>query len=321
MRSSSGFSTLYFNVLRSELLFLEKRRIGLLKLLLLAAVVAIFGALVLLGLILQHTPNPQMLMLTLPFLIILAVLAYMFTDQYKPYVSIFKETIIRKLIQHLDENLTYFSKGFVREEKFIQSTLFLQQPDRFGGDDYVSGTLGQTNIEFSEIKAEIRQDNGKNKHWHTLFHGLFFVADFNKNFIGETVVVPDLAENTLGWVGNMIQSWNVMRNGDLVKLEDPVFEKLFAVYSTDQVEARYILTPALMQHITSFKKKCKKNIYLAFVDSQIFIAVNYNKNLFEPRFFRTLLDFEQMEDYYRELELAINIVDQLNLNTRIWGKS
>jgi len=34
-----------------------------------------------------------------------------------------------------------------------------------------------------------------------------------------------------------------------VGLVDPVFEKIFEAYGTDQVEARYLLTPTFMQRL------------------------------------------------------------------------
>jgi hypothetical protein len=52
----------------------------------------------------------------------------------------------------------------------------------------------------------------------------------------------------------------------------------------------------------------------------VFVAVSYTKNLFEPRLFRTILDFELVQEYFEDLQLAIGIVDDLNLNTRIWSK-
>ena len=43
-------------------------------------------------------------------------------------------------------------------------------------------------------------------------------------------------------------------------------------------------------------------------------------DLFEPRLFQTLLDFKPVRQYFEDIELAVGIVDDLNLNTRIWSK-
>ena len=59
---------------------------------------------------------------------------------------------------------------------------------------------------------------------------------------------------------------------------------------------------------------------MSFVGSKVFVAVSFTRNLFEPKLFRTLLDFGLIQEYFEDLQLAIGIVEDLNLNTRIWSK-
>ena len=238
----------------------------------------------------------------------------------KNYVSDFKSKIIHRIIEFIDPKLKYKKHDYITQPNFVNSNLFKRKPDRYRGDDYVAGLLGATQVEFSEIDAEYVTRNSKgHTQYHRIFKGLFFIADFNKNFSGKTIVLPDTAERLFGQFGSMMQSWNKGR-GELVKLEDPKFEKLFVVYGDDQVEARYLLSTSLMKRITDFKKKSKKPIHLAFIGSKIFIAISYSKDLFEPRVFNTLLAFKPIKEYYEDLQLAIGIVEDLNLNLRIWNK-
>ena len=102
-------------------------------------------------------------------------------------------------------------------------------------------------------------------------------------------------------------------------MDDPEFEKQFVVYGSDQVEARYILSTSLMRRILDYKNKTKKSIYISFIDDKLFFAISYFKNLFEPKLFMTLLNFNLIKEYYEDLELTISIVEELNLNIRIWG--
>jgi hypothetical protein len=132
------------------------------------------------------------------------------------------------------------------------------------------------------------------------------------------VVLPDTAERMLGKFGQNLQSMS--SRGQLVKLENPEFEKEFCVYSDDQVEARYILSPSLMQRIVEFKRKWDTKIYMSFRDSKVYIAIKMNKNLFETRLFKSIEDFNFIEENIRFLILITGIVEDLNLNTRIWSK-
>ena len=186
------------------------------------------------------------------------------------------------------------------------------------------GSVGKTEVRFSEVHAEYKTESRDSKghrktHWHTIFKGLFFIADFNKEFHGRTVVLPDTAEKLFGGFGKMLQKMNLSRD-ELVKLESPEFEKEFAVYGTDQVEARYILSTSLMERILNFKRKTRMPVSVAFVHSNVCLALETRKNMFEPRIFRTLLDFDLVSDYLEDLQLAVGIVEELNLNTRIWTK-
>ena len=70
-----------------------------------------------------------------------------------------------------------------------------------------------------------------------------------------TLLYPDTAEKMFGKFGQSLQSLNgKMAHGgrDVVKLEDPEFEKEFVVYAHDQVEARYVLSPSLMRRLLEF---------------------------------------------------------------------
>lgn len=244
---------------------------------------------------------------------------------YANYRAEFKRSIIFRIVSFVDGRLQYSAGGCVPEPLFRQSKIFQRKPDRYYGDDFVSGKAGETQMEFSEVHAKYKEERRdmkgrKQTEWHDIFNGLFFVADFNKNFNGITVVLPDTAEKLFGaTVGQMFQSWNRPR-GELIKLEDPEFEKMFVVYGDDQLEARYILSPGLMQRIKDFRKKAGKEIYISFSGSKLFVAIPYRKSLFEPRLFKTMLDFQPIQGYFEDLQLAMGIVEDLNLNTRIWGK-
>ncbi len=257
------------------------------------------------------------------FIIAVAICAvlggFVCTALSKGYVSNFKVLVIGKIVKFVDESLNYNPRGYIPRSTFVLSKIFTTKPNRYKGDDLVSGKMGATAIEFSELNAVYESGSGKNRHRHTVFKGLFFVGDFNKDFRGWTVVLPDTAERLFGRLGQKLQAMNIFR-GQLIKLEDPEFERNFAVYGSDQIEARYILSTSLMSRIVDFKKSSGRKIHLSFVGSRVFVAISYTRSLFEPRIFTTLLDFEPIRGYFEDLQLAVGIVDELNLNTRIWSK-
>jgi hypothetical protein len=240
----------------------------------------------------------------------------------KKYRLNFKNKIVAKIAAYVDENLVYSPEGFVTREEFSNSAIFQKYCNSFTGEDHFKGKIGKTVIEFSEVVGRHKTTTGtgskRKEQYTTIFKGVFFVADFNKNFSGYTLVLPDTAEKMLGKFGQNLQAFS--SRGELIKLEDPEFEKEFCVYSNDQVEARYILSPSLMQRIVEFKRKWNTKVYLSFRDSKVYIAIKLDKNLFETRLFKSIVDYNFIEENIRFLILLTGIVEDLNLNTRIWTK-
>lgn len=240
------------------------------------------------------------------------------------YVQEFKLRIIRRIVEFMDPSLEYWPTGHISDVEFNSSRIFGQYPDRMRGDDLVWGKIGLTPIKFSEVHAEHETQTTdrygrRHRRYRTIFKGIFFMADFNKKFYGKTVVLPDTAERLFGGLGSLLQSLNRSR-GELVKLDDPEFERHFVVYADDQIESRYVLSTSLMKRIVEFRKKTGKRLYLSFVGSQAFLAIAYRRSLFEPRVFSSITGFKHVREYFEDLQLALGIVEDLNLNTRIWTK-
>ncbi len=323
MKTLEDLSEFYKTTLINDLKPLEARRKSLVNKFLIVGAF-ILGGIVIGFAVIAAAGVPTPVIFFVPVILGIILSAIIFSVMSKGYVQEFKGTIIGKLVNFLDDNLAYSQSACILQSTYMASTIFTRRPDRYRGDDHVAGKVGATQIEFSELKTEYKTTSTNSKghrqtHWHTIFKGLFFVADFNKHFACETVVLPDTAQKLFGRLGQKLQSLNVFR-GQLIKLEDPEFERLFVVYGDDQVQARYILSTSLIQRIVQFKTRSQKPIYLSFVGSKVFVAVSYTKNLFEPKIFSTLLNFGPIRQYYEDLQLAVGIVEDLNLNTRIWSR-
>jgi hypothetical protein len=324
MKSESDLKYFYDSTLSGLLKGLEgKRRILVSKII---AVWAVLGSVSLSGLLISVLlVNPGIAVAMFIFSLIIGLIIHFifFNSGIKSFTTEFKERIVGEIVRFIDKNLVYTPKNGIPQSAYMNSTIFPTNPDMYNSEDHVSGKIGETQIEFSKVhslyKTESTDSKGKHRtEWHTIFNGLFFIADFNKNFTGTTLVLPDFAEKNFGVLGKMFQSWNLGRNERLVKLEDPEFEKIFVVYGDNQITARYILTPGIMQRIVEFRNKLDDSVYMSFRDSKIYVAISNSGNMLEPRIFRSNEDFALIKKYFENLSLACMIVEELNLNTRIW---
>lgn len=249
----------------------------------------------------------------------ITLIALLYKFMIKDYTVEFKTNIIKPLIHAIDEKLLYSYADYIPEYLFERSKLF-ETPDKISGNDFVKGSIDGINIQFSDIHAQKKNENSRGKDtWSTMFQGLFIIADFNKHFNAQTVVLPDSAQKRFGdLIGHWLQSNNASRE-ELVKMDNPDFEKEFVVYSSNQIEARYILSHSLMKKLLDFKHKSKHDIHISFIDRQIYIAIEYDRDLFEPSLFHSLLDYKVAMDYVKTLHLALGVVEELKLNQKLWS--
>ncbi len=277
----------------------------------------------------------------LPF-VIEAVRKAKVPDTATPLV---RSTILEPVITFWDPSFRYQPSGAISRAEFEASRLFAGESfNTYAGEDLVTGRHGSTAFRFSELHVKNVTRRKNRSETQTIFDGLFFVADFNKSFRGQTLVLPDTAERALGSFGRAFQSLASGASGlQLVELEDPTFERAFTVRSTDPVEARYLLSTSLMQRILAFHDNSGAKLRLGFRGGRVYVAVPLPGNLFgmqgglaafggnplggligsfgSAAALAKPLSLDEVRRWGSELLFATSIVDELDLNTRIWSKA
>lgn len=319
MKSRSELTDFYYTKLYPTLSELDKRRKHLLhRIFVVGVIFSLISLLIFIALSSSLFQSFELIVFALFLYFSIGTFIYKFL--IKDYTLEFKQKIIKPLIKAIGKDLSYNCHHHIQEHLFTRSDLF-KKPDRLSGNDYVKGLVKGTKIEFSDLHAEVRYKDSKNKEsWSTLFRGLFIVAEFNKNFSAKTLVLPDRAQSAFGdLIGAWLQSNNFARD-ELVRLDDSEFEREFVVYSKDQIESRYILSHSLMKRLLELKQRSGHPIYVSFIGNHIHIAIEYKKDLFEPSIFYSLLEYKIAMEYIETLHLALSIVDELKLNEKIWSK-
>jgi len=255
-------------------------------------------------------------------LIIGIVMYFQIDGEAKKYQIAYKTNVVSSALKTINESLVFTPQSGLPEYEFISSELFTTEPDRYKTQDLVSGTADKTSFEFAEVKAEYKTEtqtkNGTKTTWHTIFEGIIFVADFNKNFNVSTVVRPKGVAAAIGsWFSKNVFSFG---NSELVHLENTTFDEIFVTYSKNQIEARYILTPAMMERILDLNQKSEDTISISFIHSKMYIAFPLSHNYFEAPIHSSLLVPDLLTDDLSIVKFMQDIVQELDLNTRIWGK-
>lgn len=242
-----------------------------------------------------------------------------FAGGKKEYSLSFKNQIVNGMAKALAPEVTYQPQREVDQSWFERSELFSRNPDRYSGEDYFSGSIGETDLFFSEIHAESRhtrtRDGKTETYYKTIFQGILFAADFHKEFQGEVSVRPDGLE-AFGALGRAFQKLG----GKVERMENPEFERLFKVTANDPIEARYILTPLMQERIVELAKLYSSEIILSFRDSLVYLAIPQKQDWFEANLHTPADNAAQLQTIYNQLSSCFGLVEQLDLNTRIWTK-
>lgn len=239
----------------------------------------------------------------------------------KEYRGIFKQEIFAKAAQEVLPGIRYLPENMVPQGQFVAGGLFDSRIDRYQGEDYFAGRVGATDLLFSELHVEREEKSTDSEgrtstQWVTVFRGIYLVADFHKDFRCQVKIVPDVAEANFGWLGRKLQGFS----GNLVRLENPEFERAFKVTSDDDVGAHYLLTPDMQERFLNLRNRWSAGIRAALFDSCLHLAIPLQGAWFEGENGMPAGAAAPLENFLHQLVSVLHITETLDLNTRIWTK-
>ena len=240
------------------------------------------------------------------FIVLFALMAasYWIYISINKYAASIKSDIFPNILSFLGD-YHYFPLGKSRMVSFKDSAIIPKLECEINKDEIVGEYKG---VGITILATQFRSC----EFFDEEFKGIAISLDMNKKFLGKTIVKHDK--------GGLINWLSAKRNKDLdnVKLEDPLFEKIFEVYSNDQVEARYLLTTSFMQRLLNLKDSFGgEKVECSFYDESLFIMIPVKKNLFEPGPIYESEDFvDDAQNVLKEMNDIFQIIDLLKLDQK-----
>jgi len=220
------------------------------------------------------------------------------------YRARFKRDIVPEIFRAVCPSATYEPLQGITESVFDAPGLFNTR-GAYSSDDRVRGRIGRTPFEFSEVGRAYSTGSGRNSRSYVVFRGLFFHLDFNQHLNGVTLIEPRKAQSHQ--IGE--------RDGlGLIATDNPEFEKEFKVYTSDESEARALLTTAMIEALLTLRGQADKPVFVAFKGRRAYVAVHYARPLFEPGVAQTTSP-AAVREIAEHFALVDIIVRELNLNT------
>ncbi len=227
-------------------------------------------------------------------------------------------------------DFSYAYEKTIDDEIMRQSHLF-KRYDLHIGDDYFSGVYDNVHIVIAENKLSVIQKLDTANGWSdarnqlgrtfgqnqqpqtrrkTVFQGICVLLEMNKNFAGQTVVLQDKG---------FLNAFYHIKGLERVRLEDSKFEKIFEVFSSDQIEARYLLTTAFMERMLKLRDLYGGRVMqFSFKDNKLLIAIQTKQNMFEANsFWCTNLNKKKIDLVFNQFWTVFSIIKILKLNLRL----
>lgn len=179
----------------------------------------------------------------------------------------------------------------------LQTLKLLPGADDKSFEDQFTGRRGAS--DFMLCEATLTVGSGKNR--HTVFQGQIFKIAFPQKFLGTTVVLRDS-----GWLNRFECPKGLQKVG----LEDPHFEKIWEVFSDDQIESRAILTPAFMEELVALETAYSgKHIRCGFCEGELMIAVEGQDRFEVGNMFSTLDSKGRAQSMASDISAVFRLID------------
>lgn len=199
-------------------------------------------------------------------------------------------------------------ENYYGNEYLIKDSCVIPSYDNVHYDDVFIGNHKNVRFEIIEAKYTKTEGTGKNRRTVTVFSGAILKVDMNKRFEGHTIIRSDT-----------LFHFSPHQNLNHTELEDVVFEKKFDVFTDDEIEARYLITPSFMERLTKLKTAFYADkISCAFYREHLFIALSSIKDLFALcHLNRPIDDFRQYNILLEEIISIIKLIEYFKLNEKI----
>ena len=214
------------------------------------------------------------------------------------YVKKKKDSILPQCFSFLGD--LKMGQSIISSNTILESKL-LKNFNHPKTDEEFSGRFADTTFSLSE--KEITTDSGKNK--KTVFKGIFIAIRMHKPIHGHTVIF-----NCSFFTKPSVSSL------EKVEIEDPEFMNENYIYSNDQIETRYILTPAFIERLKALKMAFDtKRIDMAFFNGYALLALHCSHNLFETfTINRPVTDTQIFSTFYDEMLALKNLIETLKMD-------
>lgn len=301
------FRIFYNHTIHPELLRMERKRRRLLLLIALSCLL-LFG-LFIIGIWLE------VMVITLALMLFVGVYMFILYGRVRNFVETFKPNIMNLITDFIDDgigygDLIYDQNKFIPKSKFQASQIFGASPDLYEGEDYLKGIIGDVPFEMCELN--VREESKVRQRLNYVFKGVFLCATITIPVRGKVLVLPRVfRQYTTRAVRSFLLQGGKEADG-FIKNKD--FREIWRTFATLEGAFQNVLSEDMQHRLSEYYHKTEKQIYISFQGNKIYIAVTEHKDILEPFIFQTNVSFELVREFYEDLTLLLEIVEDFDVH-------
>ncbi len=233
-------------------------------------------------------------------------LLFLYAKSQVKKISIeFKNTYVKKEIEKRIENSHFDPNSGISSSEVGDSNLVILH-QRYNTEDLLSGSIHDVKFKCADIHIQQRRRSNKRTYYVTTFKGRFYEFDFPKQFNSNVFLLQP-------------GQYRPFSGFEKVKLESIDFNSEFKIYTNNEHDTFYLLTPQLMERLLVLDKKYRDKIGFSFLYSKLYIAIDSRQDAFDVMHFGDITN-EHIENAVQEIENIIEFVEFLRLDNTLFKK-
>ncbi|GEM_PF-5695835 len=265
--------------------------------------------------------------------------------KYQQYIKRFKPDIVNLILDHIDDKVSFGTLHYdpdrgIPKSDFIKSGLFVTKADYYEAEDYISGIIGDVSFEFCEVR--VAEFAGPQAGMRPVASGIFLKAEFGalkalearrqrqmQDAAGSTssreippadekkpqrersliFIVPKDARAAMT---RAIKRFHLQGAEPVTVTDEPDFDKYFTVYRARRAPVSMKVSAALSRRIFHFAEKMGHKPAILITNTGARALLPFEKDLLEPGYIFTRMTYEQIEKFYRDLQVIFGLIEELD---------
>jgi hypothetical protein len=250
---------------------------------------------------------PILVFIGIPLVVVGSIFSGSAAKINSDYSKKIKLTLLEKIITEVYGKANYQMNAHIGINQMMKTGLY-SRPDRYRGEDYISGTFENVNFETSELTLERRVQHTDSKgHTYTTyevyFSGQYFVFRFPRVF-NQTITIRE---------GLKFSLFN-MDGLKKIETESMEFNKKFYTRANDEQFFFYIMTPLFMERLMKIEAGNKGSIAVYLHENELHIGIDSRKNKLEFSI-KSPLTKEGLAPIINDVSFMARTIDDLRLSS------